>query len=113
MQVLRSVGVLSFAKMAGAVYGALGLVFAPFVLLAGMIGSIAGPRQNPLGPVFSIFFAIIMPVLYAGIGFVMGAVGAFAYNLVAKWVGGVEVELFSPAPPVLVGTAGPNPGANI
>ena len=113
MQILRSVGVLSFAKMAGAVYGALGLLFAPIFLLVGLIGAFAGPRQSPFGPVFSVFFAILMPVLYAVMGFVMGAVGAFVYNLVAKWIGGVEVELGTAAPPMIAGTAGPSLGANI
>ena len=113
MQVLRSVGVLSFAKMAGAVYGALGLAFAPFVVLLAVIGSMVGSRQHPLGPVFSIVFAILMPVIYAAMGFVMGAIGAFVYNLVAKWIGGVEVELASTSPTVIAGTVGPSAGATI
>ena len=113
MQVLRSVGVMSFAKMSGAVYGALGLVFAPFLVLLAVIGTIAGPRQHPLGPVFSIVFANLMPVIYAAMGFVMGAIGAFVYNLVAKWIGGVEVELASSGPPVIAGAVGPSAGATI
>jgi hypothetical protein len=30
-------------------------------------------------------------------GFVMGAIGALLYNLLAKWVGGFELELLPPA----------------
>jgi hypothetical protein len=38
-------------------------------------------------------FALFMPVLYAVMGFVFGVIGAFIYNVIAKWVGGIEVEV--------------------
>jgi len=34
-----------------------------------------------------------MPFFYAALGFIFGVVGAFIYNLLAKWVGGIEVEV--------------------
>jgi len=34
-----------------------------------------------------------MPFIYAIMGFVGGIVSAFVYNLIARWVGGVEVEV--------------------
>jgi hypothetical protein len=34
-----------------------------------------------------------MPVLYGLFGILTGAVGAAIYNLVAGWIGGLEVEL--------------------
>ena len=44
---------------------------------------------------------VIMPIVYGLIGFVMVALSAALYNLVAKYVGGVEIELNSEdsAPP--------------
>ena len=38
-------------------------------------------------------FAIAMPIMYGVFGVVGGAIGAALYNLVAGWVGGIEVEL--------------------
>jgi ABC-type transport system involved in multi-copper enzyme maturation permease subunit len=35
-------------------------------------------------------FIIAMPVFYIVFGFIFMAIGALLYNLVAKWVGGVE-----------------------
>ena len=35
---------------------------------------------------------IILPVVYGILGFVMGAITAFVYNLISGWVGGVEME---------------------
>lgn len=36
---------------------------------------------------------IIAPIMYGIMGFLVGVVGAFVYNLVAGWVGGIEVEV--------------------
>ena len=37
-------------------------------------------------------FIIILPFLYAIMGFIMTAIGCWIYNLVAKWTGGIELE---------------------
>ena len=42
---------------------------------------------------FGFGFAIAAPFLYAAMGFVFGALGASIYNVVAKWIGGIEVEV--------------------
>jgi len=92
---LKSVGVLSVAKVSGIFYGAMGLLFVPIFLLISMIGAIAGKQtgQSTLPMAFGIGFALVMPILYAGFGFLFGALGAFIYNLVAGWIGGFEMEL--------------------
>ena len=84
---------MSIAKVMGILYGCMGLIFAPIFLLFGLIGSLAGQDKTPLAGIFSVVFAILMPVLYGVMGFIMGAIGALLYNLVAKWVGGFELEL--------------------
>jgi|SRR6266581_3834424 len=95
MHVIKAVKVLSVAKIMGAVYGAIGLLFLPFILLMGLAGSLV-PHQNGqgnIGIVFSFVFGLFAPVIYAAMGFVMGALSAFLYNLFAKWVGGIEVQI--------------------
>ena len=95
MHVIQSVKVLSVAKIMGAVYGAIGLLFLPFILLMGVAGSLA-PRQGGQGNlalIFSLFFGLFAPIIYGAIGFVTGALSAFLYNLFAKWVGGIEVQV--------------------
>jgi hypothetical protein len=93
MHIIKSVGVLSVAKIMGMVQACLGLVFAPFFLLIGVLGSMAGQQKTPFAGMFGIFFALFMPILYGVIGFVSGALGALLYNLFAKWVGGFELEM--------------------
>jgi hypothetical protein len=43
--------------------------------------------------VFGTGFAVLLPFLYAAMGFVGGVISAFIYNIIAKWVGGIEVEV--------------------
>jgi len=93
MHILKSVGVISVAKLMGLLYGCLGLIFAPIFLLIGLVGSFAGADKTPLAGVFGVVLAILMPLIYAAMGFVSGAVGALLYNALAKWVGGFELEL--------------------
>jgi hypothetical protein len=99
MHTIKSVGVLSVAKVMGAIHVVLGLLVLPFFLLISLVASMA-PRQNspnPFGPFIGIAFAIFAPIFYGVWGFVFGAIGAFLYNLMAKWMGGIEVRL-EPAP---------------
>jgi len=101
MHIVKSVGVMSVAKIMGLVYGCMGILFIPFFLLIGLVGSLAGTQKTPLAGVVGIVFGILMPVLYGVMGFIMGAVGALLYNLFAQWVGGFEVELeLRPSGPV-------------
>ena len=101
MQILKSVGVMSVARIMGLLYGCMGLIFAPIFLLLGVLGSIAGQDKTPFAGILGIVLAVLMPVLYGVTGFVMGGIGALLYNLLSKWVGGVELELdLRPAGPV-------------
>jgi hypothetical protein len=74
------------AKFLAVMYLLFGLLFVPFFLLAGMF--------SPEGTGgFGAMFAIAMPLIYAVMGVIGGAIGAALYNLVAGWVGGIEVEI--------------------
>ena len=76
---------LQAAKMLGILYGVLGLVFMPLFLLGGLFG---GEEA-----VFGAMFGLFIPVCYALIGVVSGAVGSVVYNLIAGWIGGLEFDL--------------------
>jgi hypothetical protein len=93
MHVVKSVGVLSVAKILGLMYACLGLIFAPMFLLIGVLASAAGQHNNPVAGIFSIGFAVLFPVVYGLIGFIAGAIGALLYNLFARWAGGFELQI--------------------
>jgi hypothetical protein len=93
MHIVKRVGVMSVAKIMGLVYACMGLIFAPFFLLFGLLGSLMGEEKTPFAGIFGVVFAILMPLVYGILGFIAGALGAALYNFFAKLVGGVEVEL--------------------
>jgi hypothetical protein len=49
--------------------------------------------QNPFAGAVGMFFGLPAPVFYGVLGFIFGTLGAFLYNLIAKWMGGIEVQL--------------------
>jgi hypothetical protein len=93
MHIIKSVAVLSLAKILRLVYGCMGLRFAPFFLLFGLIGSVAGQGKSPFTGIFGVVFRNSHPVLYGAMGSVSGAIGALLYNLFARWVGGFGLEM--------------------
>lgn len=96
--VLKRVGVLSAGKVSGVLYGLLGLIFgvifALFSLLgAGIAVTQTGDSAVMFGALFGVGAVIFMPLFYGAMGFIMGVIMAALYNLVAGWVGGVELYL--------------------
>ena len=92
---LRSIGVMSCAKMMGAIYGSLGLIFLPLFLLGGFASMTLGRGSGAPSGVAMMFLAILLPFFYAVMGFLIGALTAWMYNLFAGWVGGIQLELRS------------------
>jgi len=96
---LKSLGVLSVGKIMGATYAALGLLLGAFFSLFAILGAAIGAGRNGPGPVEGIIFGamaiVFVPVFYGILGFVGGIIGAVVYNVIAKYVGGIEFEFQS------------------
>lgn len=97
MQRISSVGVLSCAKMLGVLYGCMALLIIPIFLIGGLAGMASRQTNGAIGGAVMLAFAILAPFIYGGIGFVFGAIGAWIYNLIAKRLGGIEIQLESSA----------------
>jgi hypothetical protein len=110
MLTLRSIGVLSCAKIMGAVYGCLGLIFLPLFLIGGFASLVIGKGSEAMSGIAMLALAIIAPIFYGAMGFVMGAFTAWVYNIFAKWIGGVQLELRSEISSPLVTTQTPQQG---
>ena len=101
MKVLKRVGVVSAAKITAIVSAIWGFIVAvislPFLAIASSAtsyaGAAAGFNMAPLMLGFGIASIIITPIAAAIVGFIMGAVGAFFYNVAAKYFGGIELDL--------------------
>ena len=94
-QTVTSIGVLSLAKMLGVFYALLGLFFGGLLSLFSVMGAAIGGGDSGgiVAMLFGVGAVIILPIVYGCIGFVGGLIAAPLYNLVAKIMGGLEVEL--------------------
>ena len=99
---IRKLGVLSFAKMQGLVGLVIGLIigviYGLIIIAYSLLGAsmISGDSRLAVGGggvVIGIIAMIGFPIMYGILGFVGGAIGALLYNLFAKVVGGVEIEV--------------------
>jgi hypothetical protein len=97
--VLKRVGIGSAAKLAGAIYGALGLIIGAVVALVSVVGAglTAAASQSDIpawvGTVFGITAIVWMPLVYGVMGLVVGALSAALYNLFSRIVGGLRLDL--------------------
>lgn len=90
---IKRIAPLQLGKMLAILYGIMGLLFLPFFLIMSAVSTQLPPEQRVGMMAFGVGFAVAAPLMYAAMGFVFGVVGAWIYNLVAKWVGGIEVEV--------------------
>ena len=93
--IVRRVGPLSFARVMGMLYGLMGLMLGACISLLSFIGSAFSPREIPggMGILFGVGAIVALPIFYGLVGFIFSLIGAALYNLVASWVGGVELDI--------------------
>ena len=96
--VLKRIGVLSMAKIAGILYAAIGLIVGLGIAVVSSVAGMAGAHLNPdmpgwAGPLFGVGAIVLLLSLYGILGFIGGAIGAAVYNLFSGIVGGLELEL--------------------
>ena len=99
---IKRIAPLQAGKMLGLLYACMGLIFLPFFAIAGLAGAFAQHAQQvqnapglPAALMAGIMFGfgIFIPIIYGAMGFVFGIIMAAIYNLIAGWIGGIEVEV--------------------
>ena len=100
MATVKRVGPGSAFKIGFVMYGILGLVIGIFVAFISMVagplgpfGQTAVPGAKLMGFGMGIGAVIFFPVCYGIVGGIGGAFSAVMYNVVAGWVGGLEVDI--------------------
>jgi hypothetical protein len=94
--IVRRVGPLSVAKISGVIYAIMGLIFGAIISVISLVGGALAPQGTDAGMAGMLFGAaavVILPIFYGVLGFVMTLIGAWLYNLVAGWVGGIELDM--------------------
>ena len=109
---LTRIAPLPVAKISGILYAVVGLIFVPFFVLAGIAGLFTGSGDGNAGAVGVVIgmlaMAVIFPIMYGVMGFFGGIIVAALYNLIARWVGGIEFEV-EDVPPTASETSAPSP----
>jgi hypothetical protein len=94
---------LSCAKVGGVLYAIMGLIVGGIMSLVFMAAGSAINNESGLGAMMGgaigIGAVVIMPIFYGVLGFVVTAISAFLYNIVANMVGGIEIEVDAVASP--------------
>jgi hypothetical protein len=97
--VIRRIGVMSAAKVAGALYAVMGLVGGCILAAISLVsaGFMANANNNDvpswIAPIFGVGAIVIAPIFYGVMGLIGGAIGAAVYNLVAGVAGGLDLEV--------------------
>jgi len=95
MKEVKKLDVMSVAVVTCIIYAVIGLILGIFF---GLFASMFSAFLHGNSPKFGIMglgmvMIILYPLILGFFGFIGGALGAFIYNLVAKWVGGIKMEL--------------------
>ena len=79
---ITSISPVQTAKVMALLYFAISLILVLFMGLTFIFTP--GPRPPMIG------MLAVMPFLYLFLGFIFTVIGAWVYNIVARWVGGIE-----------------------
>ncbi|MGQ0541667.1 MAG: hypothetical protein ACT4O9_07445 [Blastocatellia bacterium] len=99
---IKKLGILSVAKIYAVMSFVISLLIAiPYglvIIIISLTGAAGANREMALlagggGIIAGIAVMIILPIMYAIIGFIAGVIGALVYNIFAGIVGGIEIEV--------------------
>lgn len=100
MMIIKRVGVLSVTKIMGAPYALPGLIigvfFGSFMMLgtgAAMLGNQSHAAAGLAGMGMGLAMIILCPIFYGVMGLIGGLITGALYNLVAGFMGGIELEV--------------------
>ena len=93
MKKVNRIGAKSLAKVLGLLHASMGFIGGILILI---ITLATGEQVQGSGLeriLFSVGAPIFLTIFYALIGIIFGFVTAWIYNLIAKWIGGIELDL--------------------
>ena len=97
MRTIKKFEVLSVMRVSAICYGAMGLIEGAFLSGIFVMMPMAATSQQRLPPWMGVAFGglsvVLLPILFGLMGAIIGALGSVIYNVSAKYVGGIQVEV--------------------
>lgn len=96
---IRRFGVMKTATVVAVMYM---VIVAVFVVPIALIGLLIAPSQGSAAGATAggiLIFGVLAIFGYGLLGWIFTALAAAVYNLAARWVGGIEVQVETVAPP--------------
>ena len=93
MVVIKKINVLSVAKLYTVFMALTGLLLG---LMVNILINILPPTANEINtfPSYGLLTTLVFfPIIYGILGFFIGLISSLLYNFVAKYIGGIEIEL--------------------
>ena len=91
---VKSLKIWPMSRIYAVLMAIMGFILGILYFVLGIASSSLGitNQETEIFTKFGAWGIILLPIFYGVLGLIFGAVGAFLYNLVAKWVGGVEIQ---------------------
>ncbi|MGH9757186.1 MAG: hypothetical protein ACRD4M_05565 [Candidatus Acidiferrales bacterium] len=97
MKMVKRFDPLSVMKIAAIGYGFMGLFEGAIMSVVFSFVPFAGPNAEHMPRYMGLLFGglsiVFLPILFAIMGALIGGVGAAVYNVSARYVGGIQVEV--------------------
>ncbi len=93
--IVRRIDPLSLAKVSAVLYALMGFILGCFFGLFSLLGIAADQGSEPpiAGLIFGAGAVVVFPILYAVVGFLGSLLMAALYNVAARFIGGIELDL--------------------
>ncbi len=91
MKTIKSVSSKSIAKLSALMHAVFGFIAGIFFLLISLLAS--NEESGVVALIFGLGAPIALPIFYGLMGWIGGYIVGWVYNLLAKRVGGIQVEI--------------------
>lgn len=92
-QQIRTINPSSVAKVIGCMYVLFGVLAGVFMAIIMVVPALAEPENTLSASAALVFAPVLLGILYGVMGFIFGYIVAWMYNVTAKKIGGIEIEL--------------------
>ncbi len=95
-KIIQRIGVIQTAKFIGTILFVISGIFCFPLAIIFLFWGDDGIVEGPMGIISTPLYLSLIPFMYLMFGFILGIFAISMYNLIADWIGGIEIELEDP-----------------